>query len=181
MRGTSRAIVGADNLNVRQNKSRYLTLPKQMNSFRVVLALMALMIGPSVRALDTASVEIRSTIEAISAALETGEMSTLQHLTTNSFRIVEDGVEYDIGTAVSSIKVALKTGAVERSTHSFSIQTEGSIAWVIYQVDGVLKSTRESFPFHRIETAVLVRKNDGWKVALLTSTPQAEDSQSANK
>jgi len=161
VRGTSRAIVGADNLNVRQNKSRYLTLPKQMNSFRVVLALMALMIGPSVRALDTASVEIRSTIEAISAALETGEMSTLQHLTTNS--------------------VALKTGAVERSTHSFSIQTEGSIAWVIYQVDGVLKSTRESFPFHRIETAVLVRKNDGWKVALLTSTPQAEDSQSANK
>ena len=89
--------------------------------------------------------------------------------------------EYDLCAAVSSIKDALKTGMVERRTHSFSIQTEGSTAWVIYRVDGVLKSTRESFPFHRIETAVLVRKDDGWKVALLTSTLQAEDSQSANK
>jgi ketosteroid isomerase-like protein len=130
-------------------------------------------IGVPAGAAETPPEAIRATIEALSKALAGGQRPSIKALADNSFRMVEDGVEYDMEAALSSIKAALQSGTVVRTTHDFTISTEGPVAWAVYHVDGGFSDAHGSFAFHRIETAVLVRGDGGWKVSLLTSVPEA--------
>jgi hypothetical protein len=132
-----------------------------------------LAIGVPAEAVETPPGAIRATIEAPGKALAGGQGPSIKALADNSFHMVEDGVEYDMEEALSSIKAALQSGMVVRTTHDFTISTEGPVAWAVYHVDGSFSDAHGSFAFHRIETAVLVRGDGGWKVSLLTSVPEA--------
>ena len=140
-------------------------------SVRRLVVLMTLGICAPVQAVNPSQEAVRSTIEAFSKALEAGQTSLLHELSADSFRMVEDGVDYDLESSVLSIKEALKSGTVVRTTGDFTVFTEGSVAWAVYHVGVSFRSARNSFSFHRIETAVLVDRGAGWKVAMITSMP----------
>jgi hypothetical protein len=116
----------------------------------------------------------QSTLERFSSALATGDAGVLSNLSSPEFRMVEDGVEYDLRAALSSTKAAIRSAVVTRSTGDFYIRRQGDVAWAVYRVDGHFKSRDASGDFHRIETAVLSRHGDIWRVEILTSSPLTE-------
>jgi hypothetical protein len=119
---------------------------------------------------DPAKDLAQSTLERFSGALATGDAGILSDLSSPKFRMVEDGVEYDLQAAVSSTKAALRSAVVTRSTRDFDIRMQADAAWAVYRVDGHFKSPDASGEFHRIETAVLLRQGDDWKIEILTSS-----------
>jgi hypothetical protein len=116
----------------------------------------------------------QSTLERFSSALAAGNAGVLSELCSPGFRMVEDGVEYDLRGTVSSTKAALQSATITRSTRDFYIRMQGAVAWAVYRVDGHFKSADASGDFHRIETAVLLRKGEDWRIEILTSSPMAE-------
>jgi hypothetical protein len=123
----------------------------------------------------------QSTLERFSSALATGDAGILSELSSPRFRMVEDGVEYDLGATVSSTKAALRSAVVTRSTRDFHIRRQGDVAWAVYRVDGHFKSSDASGDFHRIETAVLLRQGDNWRIEILTSSSLAEHNDGAKE
>ncbi|HEX2532351.1 MAG TPA: nuclear transport factor 2 family protein [Chitinophagaceae bacterium] len=95
----------------------------------------------------------------------------LKETTTPDFLLLEHGEVWNLDTLVQRI-TPLKGRSFKR-VNRFSflrIEQAGSIAWISYRnwadftVDGRQASR------HWLESAVLVRERDGWKIRLLHST-----------
>ena len=123
----------------------------------------------------------QSTLERFSSALATGDAGILSELSSPKFRMIEDGVEYDLRAVVSSTKAALESAVVTRSARDFYIQRRGDVAWAVYRVDGHFRSPDASADIHRIETAVLLRQGDNWRIEILTSSPLTEKNRRSNE
>jgi hypothetical protein len=133
----------------------------------------SLMGAPRVAKIEPA-VEIESTLVRFNDALAHGDRDSILALTTPEFALLEDGQVYDREGTVISVTRALELGSMLRTPVDFVTGTRGNVGWSRYHVVGEFHTERQRLLLSRIESAVLVRDEHGWRLAQMSS--QAESS-----
>lgn len=117
--------------------------------------------------------DVRGSVETLNAALSTGDLSAIRALAGPSFTMVEDGVEYRLAGTIAALIEARKGGPIKRATRDIRVEIYGRAASVIYRVAVTFQGPDGAVELTRVETAVLVRGPDGWRVECLTSMLEA--------
>jgi ketosteroid isomerase-like protein len=117
--------------------------------------------------------EVELVLTRFSAALSAGDADALRLLTTPDFILLEEGRAYDLDGTIASVKAVLSTGTLVRSPYRFHTQVRGDVAWSHYVVTGRFKGSKDPLKFALLESAVLERTRSGWRLALVTTIPQA--------
>jgi hypothetical protein len=107
----------------------------------------------------------------LSDALATGDSAGLSHLAAPGFVLLEDGVAYDLGSAVASSRSVLATGTLVRTVEDLHSRVRGKVAWSRYRVRGQFRGAAGVVPIDLLETVLMERGDAEWRVVLMTSMP----------
>lgn len=111
-------------------------------------------------------------------ALEAMDFSALDSAVTRDFELVEDTLVLDLEGFVAFLEPFAEAGA--RITYSFSdfnTEVRGPVAWTRYRNDAVLVMNGRETELEWLESAVLLRTPEGWKVDRLQSAPVEAESE----
>lgn len=126
-------------------------------------------------AMDPASATaVEGTIRLFSAALADGDSTRIGALSEPDFLLLEDGRFYSRDSAIAGIRSVLSTGHLGRELDSIHVQLADSSAWADYRVRGWFTRGRDTMRFTLLETAVLRRDGDMWRLAQMASMPEAQ-------
>lgn len=109
-------------------------------------------------------------VRAFSDALVHADEAALAAKTTPGYRLIEDGVFYDLPSTIASLRdAAAAGGVVTRNPDDFHVSIRGDVAWIDYRVTGTFTVKTERADFIRLETAVLERQDGVWRIAQMSS------------
>lgn len=100
------------------------------------------------------------------------DLKLMQQCVTNDFLLLEGGDVWNMDTIAVYLK-RYETGSFSRINALHFIRTEvnGNIAWVAYNNAAEIINKEEKRSAKWLESAVLIRAGNEWKIQLLHSTP----------
>jgi len=143
--------------------------------FLTLCAFGSLVTGPA-KAETAGSAAAEAVIARFSTALSAGDASTLRLLMAPDFALLEEGHAYDRDGTIASVAAVLSSGTLSRLSSQFHTRVRGNVAWSHYRVTGQYRRSGQSLPLDLLESAVLERTRDGWRLVLVTTMPQSPGS-----
>jgi len=133
----------------------------------IVFLLLLVFSLPVMAQKETPEVVINKFFEALSNRDETALRAT----STTDFLLLEDGELWTMDTLVSKID-GMKGREVKRVNDLKFVKTEvnGNTAWVAYHNTAVFSMGERSRKVEWLESAVLQKKGNSWKIRMLHST-----------
>lgn len=100
------------------------------------------------------------------------DIKLMKQYVTNDFLLLEGGDVWNMDTVAVYLN-QLKTGSFSRTNHLNFIRTEitGNTAWVAYNNAADMNINGKKRNVQWLESAVLVKEGNEWKIQLLHSTP----------
>lgn len=109
-------------------------------------------------------------------ALEAMNFAALDSAVTEDFELVEDTLVLDLDGFIRYLEPFVEAGASIRYEFSdFNTEVRGPVGWTRYRNNAVLVVNGEETAFEWLESAVLLRTEDGWRVDRLQSAPVEAD------
>jgi hypothetical protein len=113
----------------------------------------------------------QAAIESVFQALSTRDEVALRSFCTTDIIIVEDAKLWTIDTLVSYIRKPVPHGYKRENTFKFlKTVLEGSIASITYENEARVFGNGKKYLIIWMETAVLVKEENKWKLKILHST-----------
>lgn len=125
----------------------------------------------SARNHERAMAAVEWTLRNFNACLTRGDTASMRQLVRSNFRLLEDSVEYDVGSAISAVAGVHESGKISREMLDLKIEERGELAWATYRVRATFVTGRDTLRFNRWESAVLERAQSQWNIAFMTSAP----------
>ena len=99
------------------------------------------------------------------------DMNAIKEFSTKDLMILESGFVWNLDTIAHKVD-QLKSTSFSRTNHLDFIQTEikGNIAWAVYHNTADMIINGLEVNRHWLESAVLMKENNVWKIKLLHST-----------
>ncbi len=115
-----------------------------------------------------------ATVQALFGTIADYDFALMERLVTDDFVILEVGELWDLAKTIEVI--APLEGQVTRRNFFHLLRTEirGNMAWVSYWNKATYRTLEGDRERAWLESAVLVRVNDEWKVEMLHSTRLSE-------
>lgn len=105
-------------------------------------------------------------------AIEELDFDALEETATPDFELVEDTLILDMAGFLEFVRPYSDAGATFRyRLTDFNTDVRGPVAWVRYRNRGIMEMGGQERRFDWIESAVLERSGDGWKIDRLQSAP----------
>jgi ketosteroid isomerase-like protein len=119
--------------------------------------------------------EVNQTIIHLFDGIAALDMNKIQQHTTRDIILLEDGVVWNMDSIVNIVNMFKSTEFTRTNKIDF-IQTEvkGKTAWVVYHNAADMSINGQTMNIRWIESAVLVKEGNAWKVRLLHSTTQKQ-------
>lgn len=124
----------------------------------------------AVQEADAAAVE--DVVLAFFDALENMDFQALDATVTPDFELVEDTLVMDLSGFVEYLRPFETAGAtISYEFSDFNTEVQGPVAWTRYRNRAVLEMNSERTRYEWLESAVLTRGEDGWRIDRLQSAP----------
>lgn len=139
---------------------------------RKLLAVMLVLgVVTPVLAADDEGARVRQTMVDFFAAWSEGDVARYRSLCAQEYLLVEDGEIWDYERDVAQLATRPKDYKRKDDFDFRFTSVRGDTAYVVYQLTSAIAG--EGRVRHRVwlESAVLVRRDGRWQVALLHSTP----------
>lgn len=98
---------------------------------------------------------------------------------SEGYVLIENGPVWTLDSLTAMMQHFEPQGAtITYDILNMDANVRGSVAWVVYENNGVMSVGSQQQDFNWTESAVLTREPDGWKIALLHSTlnePQSNE------
>jgi hypothetical protein len=121
--------------------------------------------------------QTKSTVEEYFAGMETRDYDLMRKNVTRNFSILEQGELFDVEGHINWLEtVAPEPVVLDFTLEYVDIVVRGGTAWMVYydHLD-VLVGGNVVDQWEGLESAVLVRKRRGWKLAMMTATEIPEE------
>ncbi len=104
--------------------------------------------------------------------IATLDTKMMKQYTTKDFLLLEDGAVWNLDTLLRKLN-PLKSVSFSRTNQLNFIQTDvkGNVAWVAYNNAAAMSVNGNRRNVQWLESAVLVKEANDWKIQLLHSTP----------
>ena len=115
--------------------------------------------------------EVRQTVMNFINGIAERNISEVQKNSTADLIIFESGKQWNIDSITTKISAMQKMNISRKYSFDF-IETEirGEVAWVSYYNNLDMHTDNKAIHKHWLETALLVRVSETWKIKLLHST-----------
>jgi hypothetical protein len=116
--------------------------------------------------------QTKSTVEKYFIGMETRDYDLMRELVTRNFSILEQGELFDVEGHINWLEtVAPEPVVLDFTLEYVDIVVRGGTAWMVfYDHLNVLVDGNVVGQWEGLESAVLVRKRRGWKLAMMTAT-----------
>lgn len=121
---------------------------------------------------DKAQLAVQQTIQNMFATLTTADTSALKSFVTRDVRFYEYGQVWPLDTLIQKVMQMKSTPGFTR-TNSFefvSTTIRDASAWATYYLQSAITRNGKAETVKWMETVVLVKEKQAWKVAVLHST-----------
>lgn len=124
---------------------------------------------------QTASKEqqaVQQTVKSMFHALGAADTSSLRQNTTSTVRFYEYGEAWNFDKIVSIVLQSKTTPDFKRadSFEFVSTNIKSNAAWVTYYLQSVISRNGREDTYRWMETVILVKEKDKWKIDVLHST-----------
>lgn len=145
-------------------------------TFLIIVAIAIFPVAEPASAQDEADTEavvrvVADTVRAFFDAIANYDYQRLRDMTSDGYVLIENGPVWTLDSLTAMMQHFEPQGAT--ITYDFlnmDANVRGSVAWVVYENNGVMSVGSQQQDFNWTESAVLTREPDGWKIALLHST-----------
>jgi hypothetical protein len=122
---------------------------------------------------DKSKAEVNQTLIQLFDGIAKLDMNKIQQYSTHDVIILEDGAIWNMDSVRNIVNMMKGTTFSRTNTFDF-IQTEvkGNTAWVVYHNTADMTINGQAMNIRWMESAVLVKEGNAWKVRLLHSTTQ---------
>ena len=129
--------------------------------------------GPGEAASPAGAVEaVEQTVVAFFDAIHGYDYDALRRLVTSDFELVEDTLVLDLSEFIDFIEPYEDRGAtITYEFARFNTEVWGPVAWTRYRNEGVLRTGEDEIRLEWLESAVLLKRDGGWRIDRLHSTP----------
>lgn len=111
-------------------------------------------------------------------AIEGMDFEQVRSVVTDDFEIIEDVFLFDTDGFLGLIEPFRDMDAsIEYELSDFRTEVAGSVAWTRWRNSAVMTVGDQETPFDWVETGVLVRTDDGWRIDRLHSAPVDPDAE----
>lgn len=119
-------------------------------------------------------------VKELFAAMSQHDGKAMRETSTEDFQLLEHGEDWTMQELVDAVQP--KGNPYERKNFFCQIraQQKGDVAWVSYWNKAEIRREGELRTVVWLESAVMVRQDDGWKIQLLHSTRVEPDSYPKN-
>lgn len=108
-------------------------------------------------------------------AIEATDFTALESTVTSDFELVEDTLILDTSGFIELLRPFAEAGAsLTYELSDFNTELRGPVAWTRYWNRAVLVRGGDTTNLEWLESAVLLRGEEGWKIDRLQSTPVVE-------
>lgn len=149
-----------------------------MKKATVVLACITLLVGSTVEETSgqTApageATAAEATVRSFFDAIEANDFQALEGMVTSDFDLVEDTLVLDMAGFLAFVRPFADAGATFRyRLTDFNTEVRGPVAWTRYRNEGLMSMGGQERRFDWIESAVLERTGEGWRIDRLQSAP----------
>lgn len=120
---------------------------------------------------QTDNKKMEATIVGFFNGLSLVNADTLRHYSTADFQLLEDGEVWNLDTLINKI-TPRKNSKIQRINTFDFIRTEqsGDRAWVSYHNSAEFRLGEKQQTVRWLESVVLVKTKEGWKIQLMHST-----------
>lgn len=120
--------------------------------------------------------KVEETLKTFFNSISNYNYEGIREVTSDDFILIENGPVWNTEKFINFIK-QFESDATFSYEFSF-IQTsvEGSTAWMVYKNNGIMNMDDQQRHFDWTESAVFSKENDQWKIKLLHSTMNEQDS-----
>lgn len=149
-----------------------------MTRVLAAIACLALLIGFDTEVVSSQTVPggeasaAEATVRSFFDALEDLDFEALEGTVTSGFELVEDTLILDMQGFIGFVRPLADGGMRFRyRLTDFNTEVRGSVAWTRYRNEGVMTVEGQERRFDWIESAVLERNDQGWRIDRLQSAP----------
>lgn len=105
-------------------------------------------------------------------AIEAMDFEALEATVTSDFELVEDTLILDMAGFIELLQPYADAGAtIEYVFSDFNTEVRGDVAWTRYRNRAVADMEGQEMHLEWLESAVLLKQDEGWKVDRLQSAP----------
>lgn len=140
-------------------------------AFAMVLASCQPAAPPIESGVGASESDVEAALLRFSEALATADTAALRTLTTPDFTMLDEGRAYDLAALGTAILPVIARGSMDRVPLDFHTSVRGDAAWSHYRVGGIYATGADTTRLDLLESAVLVRADSTWRVALATTLP----------
>jgi ketosteroid isomerase-like protein len=127
---------------------------------------------------EKANSEVNQTIIQLFDGIAGLDMKKIQQHTTKDVMLLEDGVIWNMDSIVSIINMFKSTEFTRTNKIEFiKSEVKGNIAWVAYHNTANMVINGQQMNLQWMESAVLIKEGNAWKVRLLHSTTKKPQGQ----
>ena len=139
-----------------------------MSTPRVVFLALNFLVFTSVQSAENTPFD---TVRNLFAAMSAFDYTRMESAVTNDFQLLEDGEVWDINTLISAIRPG-EDPYVRRNFFSLiKTESKNEIAWVSYWNRATFTASGSVSEWIWLESALLIKGEEGWQVQLMHSTP----------
>ena len=136
----------------------------------VLLIFLSFILCGSARA-QSDEAAIKQSITKLFDGLSLLDEATIRGELTEDFQLLEDGLVWNTDSLVNALKDIDKTTFSRVNRFEFlNIEQKGNVAWVSYFNDADISVKDRKFKLKWLESAVLLKTRNRWKIAFLHST-----------
>lgn len=115
---------------------------------------------------------VEATVVDFFEAITGYDYETLRRLVTSDFELVEDTLVLDVQGFIDFIEPYENRGATITYRFSdFNTEVRGPVGWTSYRNEGLLAVGEDEIPLEWLESAVLLKVDDRWRIDRLQSSP----------
>ena len=138
---------------------------------RLILILAVLLIPALSFSQSTEQAKVNNVIVAIFKGLADLSIEQIKNSSTDDLIILEHGEIWNMDTIVAKVNELKTLNPVRVNSFDF-VKTEvrDNTAWVAYHNKAIITMNGQKVQYHWLESAVLVKQGNDWKVKMLQST-----------
>lgn len=116
--------------------------------------------------------EVQQTIIKFFEALSNRDSTNLKHYITDDILLLEYGSTWNVDTLIQKAIISNTSSDFNRKNtfNFFRTNVHGKTAWVNYHLYSDITKDRKQSSVHWLETVVMIKVKNKWKIKLLHST-----------
>jgi hypothetical protein len=142
-----------------------------MSAVKFVCLLLLSSLGLTVNAQDKNAKAVQEAINTFFKAFSETDFKYIQETSTKDFLLLEQGMIWNLDTLQNILSKPKPAGYTRKNSFDFfETRITGKKAWVGYHNYADIESATGKRKIHWLESAVLVKEKNSWKLEMMHST-----------